>query len=146
MLGNVDTIKNKPEKVLSFMELTNGQCHLLLVSQCSSYTGTTSISSDVLSEFILLCLCILFKLLRLAHSFFCILPSSGFLYCFISIWQIFMYSSRLSLRCLFYEASPETLTQAKLVIPFLMSAMNHLQTSFTLNYNYLITCMSFTGR
>lgn len=118
MLGNVDTIINKPEKVLSFMELTNGQCHLLLVSQRSSYTGTTSISSDVPSEFILLCLCILFKLLRLAHSFFCIFPSSGFLYCFISIWQMFMYSSRLSLRCLFYEASPETLTQAKLVIPF----------------------------
>lgn len=59
-------------------------------------------------------------------------PSSVFLHCYIATWQIFTYSSRLSFRYLFYEAFPETLTQAELIIPFFMSAMNHTQTSFTL--------------
>lgn len=38
-----------------------------------------------------------------------------------------------------------TLTQAELVIPHFLSAMNHIQTSVTLYYNYLITCISLTG-
>lgn len=63
----------------------------------------------------------------------------------ISIWQIFLYSSTLSFKCLFYEGFPVIRTQAELIIPSVICATNHIQTSFTPNYDYLITCMSLTG-
>ena len=60
------------EKVLSLMELGQGQCHLLLSLLALQVHRDTGISLSVPFEFIPLCLGTLFKLLRLAHSFFCI--------------------------------------------------------------------------
>lgn len=63
----------------------------------------------------------------------------------ISIWQFFLYSSKLSFKCLFYECFPVIHTQAELIIPSFMCVTNHIQTSFTPNYDYFITCLSLTG-
>lgn len=68
-------------------------------------------------------------------------PSSVFLHCYIATWQIFTYSSRLSFRYLFYEAFPETLTQAELIIPFLCQPW----TTHKLHLHLFVTCMSLTG-